>query len=494
MWLVVGYCLLASCWLFTVPPFSAPDEADHFQRAISVGAGQIIGARPEKFSDPALEPRQEAWVAQTVRRVNLRDGLVPDGYACNAFKPALSAHCDDLVPPVSHDPVTRLTMNGTYQPAPFLLPGLFADATRDRLVALRLARIASAITSLLLLVTAVLCFVIDDASSLGVLVAVTPMVVFIGSVLNPSGPEVAAGVALIASLLALGRERNGLSADDIHKRLLALALVAGVALALTRTLGPLWIALEVGLWVFWIGWRRALELTRRAPRWSAATVGAIAVACAVNRLWEGRYGPHLAIARTESLATAIDQSVRLWPRWILEHIGDFQYLDTPMPRVAVLAWGVVAVGLVALALIVGTPRDRRALLLVGGTVAVVPVMLHAVFLRPIGWAIQGRHVLPLTVALPLFAGEILSRNRPRFASTASLRLLSAAGTVCALVQLAGLYANGRRSAVGVNGPGWFMMHAEWSPTLGWATWCLVGAAGASALTLGALTLRGEVRD
>ena len=41
--LVLGWAALAVAWVFANPPFAAPDEDDHYVRAVSVGGGQVIG-------------------------------------------------------------------------------------------------------------------------------------------------------------------------------------------------------------------------------------------------------------------------------------------------------------------------------------------------------------------------------------------------------------------------------------------------------------------
>jgi hypothetical protein len=83
-------------------------------------------------------------------------------------------------------------------------------------------------------------------SLLGLVVGTTPMVLFVASTLNSSALETTAGVACAAALLRLSRGRPEGWAW------LALA-GSGVLLALSRTTGPLWIVLDVGLFVAFVG-------------------------------------------------------------------------------------------------------------------------------------------------------------------------------------------------------------------------------------------------
>jgi hypothetical protein len=62
----------------------------------------------------------------------------------------------------------------------------------------------------------------------------------------------------------------------------------------------------------------------------------------------------------------------------------------------------------------------------------------------------------------------------------------------ALVQFTALYWNGRRSAVGLDGPFFFPGDAEWSPPLGWGLWLAMAAGGAACVAVvGALAAKAE---
>ena len=486
--LIAGTGLLIATWAMTTPPFSAPDEADHYLRTLSVGAGQLIGSPAKDARYPALDPVQEAWVLQSVREIDVRAGMVPDGFACNAFRPEVSAGCATALAPPAPDKVRRLTTVGTYQPALYLLPGLVTDFASDRVVALRLGRFTFGGLSFFLIAAGLACFAIDLATSLGALLALTPMVLFMASVLSPSGPEIAAGFALWAGLLSLTREgagRDGGSAA--HRRGLATVMASGTVLALSRSMGPLWIALMLGACLVWVGPRRALEIARRTPRLSSATVLLVGAACVFNRVWDARYGPALRSTRHFSLRDALGLSAPLLPRWAEQQIGNFQYLETPMPPYAYAIFFGVAAGLLLGALITGRIRDRLALAALAGLVVAVPLLLHAFLMLPWGWNVQGRHVLPFTVALPVFAGEVLSRRA--FPGRVASALMTVACALCGVVQLVGLHTSARRSAVGLHGPWWFLSRAEWSPPLGWAVWGCVALAGAVALIAAAVVRR-----
>src|SRR5437763_14824502 len=83
-----------------------------------------------------------------------------------------------------------------------------------------------------------------------------------------------------------------------------------------------------------------------------------------------------------------------------------------MPPVTHLLWTALLLGLVAVAIWLGDGRQRTALLMAVGAAIGVPVVLQAFAMRPIGWGVQGRHVLPVGGLVPLVAnGVAVGRRR-----------------------------------------------------------------------------------
>ena len=123
-----------------------------------------------------------------------------------------------------------------------------------------------------------------------------------------------------------------------------------------------------------------------------------------------RYGPKLAFPRTEPALIALRESLRSSGEWLRQEVGVFQYLDSPMPALAYVIWAGAVLLLLLAALRRGAVRDRLAVVLTVAVAFTTPVLLHAFVLRPIGWEVQGRHVLPVAVVVPLIAGEIAARR------------------------------------------------------------------------------------
>ena len=117
-------------------------------------------------------------------------------------------------------------------------------------------------------------------------------------------------------------------------------------------------------------------------------------------------------------------------------------VDLDMPTVLYLAWAALLLGVLGWAIRLGSRRER---LILAGTVAVVllsPFVL-SVGVRPTGFPVQARHLLPLAVLVPIGAGEVLRRHAAQVPpATARLALLGAVG-LAAAVHLGAWFVNAR---------------------------------------------------
>jgi hypothetical protein len=154
-------------------------------------------------------------------------------------------------------------------------------------------------------------------------------------------------------------------------------------------------------------------------------------------------------------------------------------------------WSVLAALLIGAALVIGSFGERLALLLAAATVVVLAAAAYAVILSPVGWELQGRYVLPLTVLLPLLGGFVLYR-----AGAPTRTDVFLVGLAVAAMQFAAFWENARRYAVGRHGPLDFVNVAEWTPPGGWMPWLVLAAAGCVlvALSLVPLTAAEQQRE
>ena len=472
---VAAYACWMMAWGAGNPPFAAPDEWAHYLRALGLVQGEWVGEPTREYADPHLSGEQLKWVVQATRSVPVPPGLVPVGFGCNTFHSEQSARC---LSEAGADPQAThaTTPTGTYPPALYVLPGLAALRGTSPASALGAGRAASAWLCLVLLAGAFAASWREEGvvSWVGLVLALTPMAVALSATLNTSGPEILSGIAFFAALLRLVRE------EPAPRWVWGLAASAGAVLALSRSMGAVWVVAQGVLVLVWRGPGALVRQARARPVAAGVTAGVLGVAMVLNRLWEAVYGPRVHVG-LEGLRPAWRQARGFWPGWLREQVGVFQYLDTPMPGWTYGAWAVLGAGVLAAALWLGQRRDRVWLVLTAVGALVAPAVLYVAVIRHNGWTVQGRHVLPITVTLPLLAGEVLAR---RVGDSTRARWLGAGvlGAV-AVLQAVAWWANARRSAVGTLGPVWFWSAPEWSPPLGWWPWTGLVLAGSGMMLL-----------
>jgi hypothetical protein len=484
---LVSYALLMAAWVVGNPPNAAQDEWSHYLRAVAMGHGQLLGQPARNKSEIAsffLGPRSPAtsealydaetnWVAQNTRRVHIPAGLTPGWLNCPQANPYVSAACLTTASPRVRS-ADWLNPTASYQPAPYLLLALVSrvPVSPDNLD--RLMRLSKAFLCMILLAIAVAVLWQPGSRLLpfvGLVVALTPTEVFLASSLNPSGFEIAASVAFCASLLRLTR-------DEEPPRLIWLAVaISGAALALSRTPGPLWVVLGGCLLLALIGPKQTWMRFRRGGSGSYVAAGAIAAAIVLNRVWESLYGPHLAFDPSP-VGTSFADGYHQFPAVLQEQVGGFDYYEFGLPQLAYTAWYALFVGLIVIALVLGTNRERLVLAGFFLLALVLPVLLVAATMRHTGFGLQGRYVLPCSVLVLLLAGEILVRRRDRLRMLGAQGLFFPFALAAGSLQLLGWWANAHRFAVGLGGPRWFFDHAQWSPPGGWWPWFTLVVAGA----------------
>lgn len=481
--LVCAWALIALAWVFANPPFAAPDEGAHYVRAVGVGSGGLIG-EPTTARQPGLTERQVDWLTMTTRIVSVPARLIPPDAGCYILDPGRSAACEDAQPVATTSTEMRApTYVGNYPPLPYLLPAVGVRLATSAEPALRWGRLASLLPCLALLTTAVALLWDPRAggiSLLGLVAAVTPMVLYCASSLTGSGLEIAAGVAFVSSLLRLRRDALKSGGDGSPAAVWTAAAVSGTLLALSRPASPVWVALAVAFWVALFGPRVAWRLVRqRRAAWVAAV--AILAGLVLSGLWQHRYeeGAPFSIANGRA---AVHDGTDQFARTAHELVFAPSYLEFALPSWGSLLWLALTVALVATALFAASAlRDRVVLVAAAIAVPLVPIALFVVTVRFTGYGIQGRYALPIVVAVPLLAGELVSENRERVGAPALRALVVAVPLGAAVVQLLALWRNAQRSAFGLHGSLLSWGTPEWAPPIGWGLWFVVSAAGCALL-------------
>jgi hypothetical protein len=479
----LGFLLFGLAWAFTNPVSAAPDEPTTLVKTAATGHGQFAG-RPAPDADRRPPSRRTRWLDTVARSFDLPAALRPPySIPCYAFNPARTADCDRAGRSAGEAPVPQVSLQGPYPPFLYLPGGVATRLAGSYDSAVRAARVGQTLTTSALLAAAVLVAAARRdrrraAMLAGLLVAVSPMVLYLGATVSTAGVEVAAAVTFWAALLALADRDESTRCRRVGW---LVAGVAGSVLALSRLLDPAFIVVAV-LVAWLLAGGRPRWPAAGAVRWGplAATV-AVAVSCAVTLAWDVFVMPHPALDPALLASDARLELARL-PDVVQQAVGVFGWVDTVLPSWALLVWAGCAAVPLAVALAIGRWRGRLAVLLTLGS-ALAGYLALAVLQRQIGFGMQMRFVLPLVAGLPLVAAEVAGeRVRPQAAWLA----VRVAAVAVASVHLAAVVVNLHRYAAGAGaGFGW-PWPAGWDPPGGRLSWLALAAASAALLAVPAV--------
>lgn len=308
---------------------------------------------------------------------------------------------------------------------------------------------------------------------LGLAVAVTPMALFAAASVSTSGLEIMTAVA-VGSVAVIATRRPEALAD---RGTLAVLAVSAVSLLLSRQLGVASLALAAavalsrgGAPVVW----RQLRAGRPAI---IVTIGVVALAAVTIFWWERSFdNPTLTGSITSSFfsATNFGDFANRGLDTIRSAIGWFGWVDTPLPGAVIALWILLAVSIIGAAAIFGARADAITLVLGFLYVCLVGYVVQGTVFSPIGGGIQGRHLLPAFALLPILAGVVLHEKVS--VAGGRRRLFGFVAVVVGAVQVFSVMVNGRRYAVGVDGPAVFLAEAHWAPRGGWLLWLLIALA------------------
>ena len=463
--LLVGVVLLLVAWIAATAPFAAPDEADHYIHALNISQGQFLGPKV-RYTGYPLTPQEEAWTNRNNRAVLVPAPLTPPNINCIQGHPDLAGSCfedDDT---------------GNYPPLSYLLPAAGIAVSHHTTTALWLARAANAVQSLaFLLLAIVLLWNGTGWSVLGLLAAVTPMVFFTSTVVNPSGLQITAGLAFTAAVLRITRDPPGAP----RWTWVGLA-VSGAAAILAGPIGLELAIMVLVLFAALLG-RQGLEQLRAiSGRWPVRIAALTLVTGAVLALvysYVGGFGA--PTFRISPIGEGLHQGLIVMKPVLKGAVGIFASLTIFLPLAAYWIWWLMVLGVVGGALWLGDRRQVLVTSLVTILALAFPLLFYAWVERFTGFPLQGREVIPALALIPLVAGEVVSRHSPALADRRFAQ--PALGGVIALIAAFQAYAwwHAAHSGAAASGTFWFFSHAAWSPPAGWFVWFLSAALGTVAL-------------
>jgi len=412
-------------WSLSNPMFAAPDEPAHLLRA--QGFSQF------DFSSPY----------QT-------DGLPLNEIDCLRFNADVTADCMDLV---WQEPWNEFgTSTDGYPP---LLHALAAipNAMFDGLFATYATRIWLAIVNIALLSWAAVISLRRGTWALtGLMLGITPMVVFTMGTVNPSGLSAAGAALFVTGIAALNKSsRNGI------QRLLPMWIGAGI-LILTRRDGALWAALIAA--VAYLPHLSPRQIVHRlAPSSKTRPVVFIAIPLVIASSfwavpWIARFVDRRATAERSTW-----QAIRAL-RIYLDHLmGRFGWLDSTMGIEAFLI-SIVVVGFFVTLAVSSAHRQYRWSIVMSLMLLVTVPVAFCTIRYPY---FQGRYLIPIWIAAMVLAGHSLQ------SSLGSLNKLGVRPRPILLMWLGvhvwSILNNLKRYATGRNGS-WDLFDSEvWHPPM-----------------------------
>jgi hypothetical protein len=180
-----------------------------------------------------------------------------------------------------------------------------------------------------------------------------------------------------------------------------------------------------------------------------------------------------------SITTQFTRSINHIPELLDHVVGNFGWLDTPIPRGALWIYVIGFAALIVASLNQLGKRGALALTVLSMTVACFSIAVDMNFYAMFGWfGAQGRHIAPILVGAPL-----LIVTQASFGNRFHNAIVISWSVVMVWAGLGAL----RRYTVGVNGNNALSMFSEraWSPTIGFwfAVMMLISATATTAAIL-----------
>ncbi len=388
----VAFFAVLAAWALANPLMAAPDEPAHATKASAVVRGQLLG----EDLDPDVPG------AESVRVPTLFEHVVhlPE---CFAFRSDVTARCVPDPPRDYTRPTTTSSTAVSYNPTYYVLVGVpsLVPTGLWTLYAMRLVSAALCAVALAWAVAQALSVRGGRWVALGTLLAVTPMVAFLGSTINPAALEIAVALALWVSLSVVIRDPDR---TRLGRRMAAIAVLAAVFVNL-RGLSPLFLAIIVLACVASAPWALSLRVLRTRSTWR--WLGVVAVASVLALAWtrgagsletDGAVNHPTLDFRTAALWSLGDTSA-----YLENMIGEFGWVDTDLPLWLLMLVALTTGTCVLLGLALAGTRQRVVMLVLATLIVVLPVVIHASQALYLGIIWQGRYFLPAAVGMPVLA-------------------------------------------------------------------------------------------
>ncbi|MDH6235949.1 DUF2142 domain-containing protein [Cryobacterium sp. CG_9.6] len=458
------FALMSTAWALASPIFSVPDENAHAAKAIAQVRGDVFGHQVPGVKYTVVDLPPEYSYSQTI--------------VCFLSKPEIPAACE-----------FELGDNGgqrwfptwvsSYNPLYYYAvgwPTLILDGSAG-IYAMRM------VSGLLCAAFAGLAFQVAMSARrsrwmpLGLAFVFTPMITYLSGSVNPNGIEIAAAAALWISLLRLLQQFEGSddgSASLLSRRYLWFAVtLSSVVLATARSLGPLWLVLIVLICFFASGWHTVRKLFSTGSSYTG--LGIVAVGGVFSITWtlsggslsgqaEASDAPLVGASFLQGFATIL----RSTPDYVVQAIGFFGWVDTPLPERAYWLFIAAFAILILLAFAVAGRRNLLVLAVVISAAILVPPLVQGYSVSQTGIIWQGRYALFLYVGVAILAAWVLSGKDGHHLWNLAPRLTVFAGSSLAVYGCIAFFMVLKRYVVGqAQGVDAMFNTPAWQPPLGW---------------------------
>jgi hypothetical protein len=418
------FCLCAA-WSFVTPVGAANDEPAQLVKAASVVRGQFVGSTLTPTLEARLNPAVRASLqnCEGVHGTNACDRAitvvtVPESFANFAVPSCrylifqnLPADCGHGLRGSGREAI-GVTYVGRYPPLYYAIVGLPSLVWHTN-TAVYLMRLLSGLLCSMFLGLAIALAALWSRSRLLVLaVAVTasPMAIIFGSVVNPSGLEIATATCVWTGGLILVLDRT----SEPPTSLVAATAIAASVMVLSRGLSPLWLAV-IGGFLAALAPRSLRELLRsRTVRAAAGAVGLATLLAVGYIVWAHALSVYPAgqpVPAGTSGWGIILLALGRTGLIVNEFVGTLGWTFTSSPLLVMGLWVFSASTVLVLGLTISLRRHAAVIVALIVASLVVPTALMVSQAHKDGLVWQARDGFPLYAGPLLVAGAVAFRSR-----------------------------------------------------------------------------------
>ncbi len=418
------FCLCAA-WSFVTPIGAANDEPAQLVKAASVVRGQLVGSTLTPALETILNPNVRASLqhCEGVHGAKACDKAitvvtVPESFASFAVPSCRYLIFQNLPADCGHGlrgsgrEATGVTYVGRYPPLYYAIVGLPSLIWHTN-TAVYFMRLLSGLLCSMFLGLAIALAALWSRSRLLVLavaVIASPMAVIFGSVVNPSGLEIAAATCVWTGglILVLDRPRHPPTS------LVAATAIAASVMVLSRGLSPLWLAV-IGAFLVALspGSPRVLLRSRtvQAASGAVAAAGLLAVGYIVWAHALSVYPAGQPVPAGTSELGVVWLALGRTGLLVDEFVGTLGWTFTSPPLFVAGLWVFSASTVLALGLIASLRRHAAVIISLIVASLVIPTALMLSQARKDGLVWQARDGFPLYAGVLLVAGAVAFRGR-----------------------------------------------------------------------------------